>query len=80
MKKIIGVLGVTVIAATMFFSNNNAMSGSDISLASLVGMNSANAECQLLRPECPVWYITVRIEQSTEVVVCENGGASKCML
>ena len=45
MKKIIGILGVAVIAATMFFSANNvAGSGSDASLASVVGMNSANAE------------------------------------
>lgn len=45
MKKIIGILGVAVIAATMFFSANNVNgSSSDASLASLVGMNSANAE------------------------------------
>jgi hypothetical protein len=45
MKKIIGILGVAVIAATMFFSANNLTgSSSDASLASLVGMNSANAE------------------------------------
>lgn len=45
MKKIIGILGVAVIAATMFFSVNNLTgSSSDVSLASLIGMNSANAE------------------------------------
>jgi hypothetical protein len=47
MKKIIGVLGVAVIAATMFFSANvENGSTSDASLASLLGMNSANAEWQ----------------------------------
>ena len=54
MKKLIGILGVAVLAATMFFSANNvAGSNSDASLASLVGMNSANAE-EL--PGGPVWY------------------------
>ncbi|WP_417941934.1 hypothetical protein [Flavobacterium sp. RS13.1] len=45
MKKIIGILGVGVIAATMFFSANNLNgSSSDTSLASLINMNVANAE------------------------------------
>ncbi|WP_026712494.1 hypothetical protein [Flavobacterium daejeonense] len=44
MKKIIGVLGVAVIAATMFFSANNANGfNSDTSLASLITMNEAHA-------------------------------------
>lgn len=45
MKKVIGILGVAVIAATMFFSANGVnSSASDSSLASLMNMNSANAE------------------------------------
>lgn len=46
MKKIVGVLGVAVFAAVMFFSANNVNSASsDTSLASLLSLNSANAEC-----------------------------------
>jgi hypothetical protein len=45
MKKIIGVLGVAVIAATMFFNTNGVnSSSSDSSLAGLLAMNTANAE------------------------------------
>ncbi|MRX70066.1 hypothetical protein SAMN06265349_10797 [Flavobacterium resistens] len=45
MKKIIGILGVTVIVATMFFNANNLNdSSSDSSLASLIALNTANAE------------------------------------
>lgn len=45
MKKIIGILGVAMIAATIFFSTN-WVSGStaDTNLASLIRVNSANAE------------------------------------
>ncbi|WP_269243387.1 hypothetical protein [Flavobacterium limnophilum] len=45
MKKILGILGVAVIAATMFFSTNNVNgSSSDASLASLITLNTANAQ------------------------------------
>lgn len=45
MKKIIGVLGVAMIAATMFFNANNVNNFSlDSSLTSLLTMNAANAE------------------------------------
>ncbi len=46
MKKIIGILGVFVIAMAMFF-NTSAMNSSngDLDLASLLNMNTANAEC-----------------------------------
>lgn len=44
MKKIIGILGVAVIATTMFFSANNVNdSTKDISLSSLISLNNANA-------------------------------------
>lgn len=53
MKKIIGILGVAVIAATMFFSAN-AVNGSanDTSLAGLIAMNTANAEGGTDVPGC----------------------------
>ena len=46
MKKLTGILGVTVIAVAMFF-NSNAMNNSngDLDLASLLEVNTANAEC-----------------------------------
>lgn len=45
MKKIFGILGVAIIAATMFFSANN-LDGSnlDISLAGLMNINVAHSE------------------------------------
>jgi hypothetical protein len=47
MKKIIGILGVAVIAAAMFFSANNVSgSSSDIGLASLMNMNVAHADSE----------------------------------
>jgi hypothetical protein len=45
MKKIIGVLGVAVIAVAMFLTTNVVnKTSSDISLMSLVTINEANAE------------------------------------
>ena len=48
MKKIIGILGVAMIAATMFF-NANALSGSttDTSLSSLMTLNKAHADNEI---------------------------------
>jgi hypothetical protein len=44
MKKIIGILGVMVIAVAMFFSTNTINSSNgDLNLANLVNMNPANA-------------------------------------
>lgn len=44
-EKIIGILGVAVIAATMFFNTNNASgSPSDISFAGLITMANAQSE------------------------------------
>ena len=45
MKKIIGILGIIVIAMAMSF-NANAIksSGTDLNLATLIGINNANAE------------------------------------
>jgi len=45
MKKILGILGVAVIAVAMFFNANNLTGfNNDINLTSLVNFNSANAE------------------------------------
>jgi hypothetical protein len=47
MKKIIGVLGLAVIAATIFFSANNVSGSiSDASLASLTSLNEAHADAE----------------------------------
>ncbi len=45
MKKLIGIVGVAVIAMAMFFSTSalNSSSG-DLDLASLLNINTANAE------------------------------------
>ena len=48
MKKIIGILGVAVIAMAMFFSTNNLNSSNeDLELASLIAIDTANAEWSL---------------------------------
>lgn len=45
MKKIIGILGIAVIAVAMFFSVNKLRNSSaDSSLDNLISMNKANAE------------------------------------
>ena len=44
MKKIIGILGVAVIAATMFFSANVVSGSNETNTVSLIAMNTANAE------------------------------------
>lgn len=48
MKKLIGIVGVAFVAIAMFF-NTNTMNGSnsDFDLASLLTMNTANAEACL---------------------------------
>ncbi len=44
MKKVIGILGVAMIAAAMFFNTNLVNdSTKDISLSSLISLNNANA-------------------------------------
>jgi hypothetical protein len=44
MKKIIGILGVAVIAVAMFINSNNIETTNDFDLASLMSLSSANAE------------------------------------
>jgi len=44
MKKLIGILGVAVIAVTMFANTNSANINKNTDLASLIAMNVANAE------------------------------------
>lgn len=48
MKKIIGILGVVVLTMTMFFSTNTN-AAKNLDLASLTTLNSANAECNMIR-------------------------------
>ena len=78
MKKVIGILGVAVIAATMFFSANT-MSGSttDANLASLIAMNVANAETST-GSKC-YWTLVIgneltinRCGVSCSAVLCKN--------
>ena len=51
MKKIIGVLGIAVFAMAMFFNTSNAInsSNSDLDLASLITLNTADAECAITK-------------------------------
>ncbi len=46
MKKLIGFVGVAVIAMAIFFSTNTVNSANqDLDLANLLSINDANAEC-----------------------------------
>lgn len=83
MKKIIGVLGVVMIAATMFFSANNVNSSNgDLDLANLITMSSANAE--IICPDGS-WYsdansVGYEVDLSTcynTQCVCKNGVCSE---
>ncbi|WP_434035524.1 hypothetical protein [Formosa sp. 4Alg 33] len=77
MKKIIGFLGVAVIAMTMFFSTNTINSSTgDFDLASLININTANAEGDL----CPYFKSTnygrfTGIWQWEVIKCCTNGTA-----
>lgn len=67
MKKIIGVLGITVIAMAMFFNTNVINSSNrDSNLVSLISMNTANAE-----DSCPC-YDTYSLNGSWMITKC-NG-------
>ncbi|AUP78498.1 hypothetical protein [Flavivirga eckloniae] len=44
MKKIIGVIGVTMMVAAMFFSTNTSIGDDPINLSNLLAMSEANAE------------------------------------
>lgn len=45
MKKIIGILGVVVFAATLFVNAKTINNKQEVSLTSLLSLNNANAEC-----------------------------------
>ena len=79
MEKIIGVLGVAVIAATMFFSANNVTgSDSDASLASIIATNSANAE-PMASTECMVDCDKKCVDQSSGATKTDcSSGQGKC--
>ena len=42
MKKIIGIIGITVFSMAMFLNTNN--NSNDVNLANLIALNTANAE------------------------------------
>jgi hypothetical protein len=44
-KKLLGLIGLTGVAAAVFFTTSVNKNTSDISLKSLVSVNTANAEC-----------------------------------
>jgi len=75
MKKITGILGVTLIAATMFFSTNNLNDiKSDASLAGLMNINVANAEDDSSDPHYSNYSRTSRIKTTTHYwKVAANG-------
>lgn len=67
MKKILGILGVVMIAATMFFSSNVAnTSNGNLNLAGLININTANAE-----DNCPC-YDTYTVGGTWAITKC-NG-------
>jgi hypothetical protein len=77
MKKIIGILGVAVIAVAMFFSSNAVNSSmGDLNLASLISLNNANAECGA-PPSCssvchsnPYFHCVLTCEMN--YITCDN--------
>ncbi len=57
MKKIIGVCGIAVLAATMFINTTNVSESGDVTLGSIVGLASANAEnCVYVYNRCDSAY------------------------
>ena len=83
MKKIIGILGVAVIAATMFYSANAVnVSKTDLNLASLVSMNTANAEVEGSGVTCSTYcsyrfyktcsYTKVGSDWQTMTITCHD--------
>jgi hypothetical protein len=78
MKKIIGIIGVVVIAMTMFFNTNsvNGNTNEGVELASFFKLNTANAECAP-RPSCSsvcgytsIFYCTLTCEDNS--YRCDN--------
>ena len=45
MKKVIGILGVIALSTGIFFSANILEASNDIGLASVISLNTADAEC-----------------------------------
>jgi hypothetical protein len=83
MKKIIGILGVAIIAVAMFFSANGVnTSSADTSLASLMTINAANAECRPHMPDadCPIWNVKIIVGWPENQLECTTGGTYVCKL
>ncbi|GAA3557876.1 hypothetical protein [Snuella lapsa] len=82
MKKIIGILVVVMIAFTVFFSTNTMNSlNSGLSLASLININTADAECSITMEGAGTTYcltfnntcvITGVIDDQPFSVTCPN--------
>lgn len=79
MKKIIGILAIAVITATMFFSSNTVNSSStDISLTNLTSINEAHAgsECDHGTPTYTITYF--KKNDGSYIKICNNGGSHCC--
>ena len=78
MKKIIGILGVAFIAIAMFFNTSGMNSSNgDLDLASILNMNTANAECTINGPGgvstyCPQSPTNCAITLNGNTVACHN--------
>ncbi len=57
MKKVIGVCGIAVLAATMFINTTNVSESGDVTLDAIIGLASANAEnCVYVYNRCDAAY------------------------
>ncbi len=72
MKKLIGVLGVALIAMALFLSTNT-INTNDVDLASLMSMNTANAECEGLN-DClrNPGYVCILLHPTDPTLDCET--------
>jgi hypothetical protein len=77
MKKFIGIIGVIAIALTMFISNGSN-SSSDVSLKSLIVMNTASAEIPSL--DSPIWNVKVVVGWPANQLECTTGGKYVCRI
>lgn len=74
MKKIIGIIGVVVIAMTLFFNTSKANSiNKTIDLADLTSLHEANAECYGATDWYMVWDDTCGSNH------CYKGGKACCI-
>lgn len=77
MKKLTGIIGVTVVAIAIFFNTSSAeISNNNYDLASIIKMDTANAECGAAPPCSRVCYQNVMfycyLTCELQYVYCEN--------